>query len=140
MIRAATKDDLDTVYGLIKQLSSHEFSKEQFSGCYLYNLEKGRVLVYEKDHHNICGCLVFNIHYPLHFSRKSAEIVNLVVDESVRNRGIGRELLSYFEQIAIDNGCVCIEVDSGKQRKSAHRFYERDGFVCNHYKFTKGLI
>ena len=140
MIRAATKVDLDNVYGLMRQLSRHEFTKEQFGDCYFYSIEKGRVLVYEKDHHNICGCLVFSIHYHLHFSRKSAEIVNLVVDESIRGQGIGRELLTYFERIALDNGCVCIEVDSGKQREAAHRFYEREGFVCDHYKLTKGLI
>ena len=139
MIRAAIKDDLDAVYGLIKQLSRHEFTKEQFCDCYKYNLERGCVLVYEKDNRNICGCVVFNIHYSLHFSRKTAEIVNLVVDESFRNCGIGKKLLTHVEQIVIENGCVCIEVDSGKHREAAHRFYEREGFVCDHYKLTKEL-
>ena len=138
MIRIATKDDIDAVYGLIKQLSSHEFTKEQFNDCYLYNTQKGQVLVYEKDH-TISGCIVYNIHYYLHFSRKSAEIVNLVVDESARGRGIGKELLVSFEQIAADLGCVCLEVDSGKHREAAHRFYMREGFVCNHVKLTKVL-
>jgi PhnO protein len=140
MIRAATKDDLDVVYGLIKQLSSHEFTKGQFADCYLYNLEKGRVLVYEKDNSNICGCIVFAFHYSLHFSRKTAEIVNLIVDENVRSNGIGKELVTYLEKIAFDNGCVRIEVASGKQREDAHRFYKREGYVCDHYKLTKGLI
>jgi len=140
MIRAAAKEDLDAIYGLIKQLSRHEFTKEQFCDCYKYNLERGCVLVYEKDNRNICGCIVFNIYYPLHFSRKTAEIVNLVVDENARNCGIGRELLTHVEQIAVENGCVCIEVASGKQREDAHRFYKREGFVCNHYKLTKELL
>ena len=139
MIRIATNDDLDAVYGLIKQLSSHEFTKEQFNDCYLYNTQKGQVLVYEKDH-VIRGCITYNIHYYLHFSRKSAEIVNLVVDESVRGNGIGKKLLASFAQIAADLGCVCLEVDSGKHREAAHRFYMREGFAFNHYKFTKELI
>ena len=138
MIRIAKNDDLDTVYGLIRQLSSHEFTKKQFEDCFLYNIEKGRVLVYEKDHF-ICGCLTYNIHYHLHFSRKSAEIVNLIVDENIRGHGIGNKLLAAFEKIAADLGCLCIEVDSGKHRESAHRFYMREGFVCNHVKFTKVL-
>ena len=139
MIRYAVKSDLESMYKLIRQLSSHEFSKEQFDECYLYNLEKGRVLIYEKDNVT-CGCLVFNIHYHLHFSQKSAEIVNLIVDDSCRSRGIGKELLVFFEQIAIDNNCVCIEVDSGKHREDAHRFYEREGFIATHHKFTKELL
>ena len=138
MIRIAAKDDLNSVYGLIRQLSRHDFTKEEFGDCYLFNLERGRVLVYEEDG-MICGCVVFNIHYSMHFSRKTVEIVNLIVDENTRNHGIGKELLAFVEQIAHDCGCVCIEVDSGKQREGAHRFYKREGFVCNHYKFTKEL-
>jgi len=139
MIRAATKDDLDSVYGLMKQLSRHDFTKAQFEDCYLFNLKRERVLVYEKDD-IICGCIVFNIHYPMHFSRKTAEIVNLIVGENCRNRGIGKDLLAYLEKIAIDSGCVCLEVDSSKKREGAHRFYFREGFVCSHYKLVKGLI
>ena len=138
MIRIATNDDMDAVYKLIKQLSSHEFTKEQFNDCYLYNIVKGQVLVYEKNN-IISGCIVYNIHYYLHFSRKSAEIVNLVVDESVRGHGIGKKLLAFFERIAVDLDCVYLEVDSGKHREAAHRFYMREGFVFKHYKFTKGL-
>jgi len=138
MIRQAVKDDINAVYGLIRQLSSYEFTKEQFNDCYLYNLEKGCVLVYEKDN-IICGCLAFNIHYSLHFSCKTAEIVNLIVDEKARGYGIGKELLAAFEKIAADNKCVCIEVSSGKHREAAHRFYEREGFVCGHYKLRKVL-
>jgi PhnO protein len=138
MIRPAVKQDLNVVYNLIRQLSSHEFTMEQFNDCYLHNIEKGCVLVYEKDS-IICGCLAFDIHYSLHFSRKTAEIVNLIVDEDTRGHGIGKELLEAVEQIASDNGCVCIEVASGKQREAAHRFYEREGFECNHYKLRKEL-
>jgi len=138
-IRTAIKDDLTAVYGLMKQLSHHDFTREQFEDCFLYNLERRRVLVYEKDSY-ICGCIIFNIHYHLHFSRKSAEIVNLVVDKNARRRGIGKELLAYIERIAIENDCVCVEVASGKRREDAHRFYEREGYVCDHYKLTKELI
>ena len=136
MIRAAVKTDLDAVYELIKQLSGHAFTKQQFEDCYLYNLDKGRILVYEKGD-AVCGCIVFNIHYPLQFSRKTAEIVNLIVDENARSLGIGKELLTSLEKIAINNNCVCIEVDSSKRRQDAHRFYEREGYASTHYKLTK---
>jgi len=138
MIRKAIKSDLDAVYRLMRQLSNRDFTRKQFDDCYIYHLESGRILVYEKDY-SIIGCLTFDIHYPLHFSRKTAEIVNIVVDENVRSGGIGRDLLAEFEKIALDYGCVCIEVDSGKHREAAHRFYEREGFVCNHYKLRKEL-
>ena len=139
MIRKAVNADLDAVYRLMRQLSSSEFTREQFQDCYLYNLEKERVLVYEKDN-MICGCLAFDIRYAMHFSCKTAEIVNLIVDENARGYGIGKALLREFENIVLDSNCVCIEVASGKHREAAHRFYERDGFMCGHYKFRKALM
>jgi len=138
VIRTATKGDLDAVYGLIRQLSRHHFTKEQFESCYLYNLENNRILVCEENK-SIRGCGVLSIHYPLHFSRKSAEVVSLIVDANSRNRGIGKKLLVSLEQIAASHGCACIKLDSGKQREDAHRFYCREGFVNDHYKFTKEL-
>ena len=138
MIRAATKDDLDAVYGLIRQLSRHYFTKEQFEPCYLHNLKYNHILVCEYNKH-IGGCGILCIHYSLHYSQKSAEVVNLIVDENARNCGIGKELLTSLEKIAIDNECVYLEVSSGKQREAAHRFYEREGFALTHYKLTKKL-
>jgi len=138
-IRAATKDDLEQVYGLIRQLSRYEFTKEQFEPCYLHNLENNHVLVCEKDK-TICGLGVLSIHYILNYSRKSAEIVELVVDEKHRSKGTGKILLAALEKIAIDGGCVRIDVSSSKKRESAHRFYEREGFASTHYKFSKELL
>ena len=138
VIRPAKKSDIDAVYGLIRQLSSYGFSKEQFEDCYMHNIGKECVLVYEKDS-CIYGCAVFAIHYHLHFSLKTAEVINLIVDKNVRGSGIGKELLDTLEQIALDNDCVCIEVASYKHREAARRFYEREGFLCSHYKLRKEL-
>jgi len=139
MIRTATRADVDAVQGLIRQLSRHDFTEEQFEACYLHNLENNHILVYEKNK-RVVGCGVLAIQYPLHFSQRSSELVNLIVDENARGGGIGKKLLAALEQIAVSHKCVCVEADSGKQREDAHRFYNREGFVCNHYKFTKGLI
>jgi len=139
MIRTAMKNDLEGVYALMRQLSRHDFTNEQFEDCYLYNLENNHILVYEQDK-KIYGCGILSIYYPLDYSRKVAEIVELIVDEDVRSRGIGKKLLKFLEQIAINNECVCLSLDSGKPRADAHRFYKREGFINTHYKFTKGLI
>ena len=139
MIRPAKWRDMEAIRGLMRQLSRHEFTDEMFKACYLHNLKHKHILVYEEAD-CVRGCGILAIHYMMHYSRKSAEIVNLIVDESARGRGIGKALLDEFERIAIENGCVSIEADSGKHRVDAHRFYYREGFVCEHYKFTKGLL
>ena len=46
MMRMARNNDMEAVWELMQQLSTHEFTKEQFVNCYSYNLDKGRILVY----------------------------------------------------------------------------------------------
>ncbi len=138
MIRLANVKDIDAAYRLMRQLSSHSFTKKQFEDCYLSNINYQIILVWEEEG-MVCGLGVLTINYPLHFSDKSAEIVNLIVDAKIRGRGIGKELLAAMEQIAKQNGCVKLEVASGKPREDAHRFYEREGFDNTHYKLTKPL-
>ena len=138
MIRAASKNDLDAVYGLILQLSDHDFTKVQFESCYHHNLDGNHILVYEENG-CVYGCGVLSIQYPLHFSRKKAEIINLIVDANARSRGIGKKILHELVRIAAQNDCVRIEVASNSRRTDAHRFYIREGFDDTHLKLTKGL-
>lgn len=56
----------------------------------------------------------------------------LYVDDLVslpehRGKGHGAQLLSWLKQLALAEGCRQIHLDSGLQRKDAHRFYQREG-------------
>lgn len=57
-----------------------------------------------------------------------AEIAGLVVDEGVRGRGIGRELVEAACLWAGEQGYGEVRVRSNVLRAAAHRFYERQGF------------
>jgi GNAT superfamily N-acetyltransferase len=58
-----------------------------------------------------------------------AEIGGLVVDEALRGRGIGRELLAEAERWARDRGCGKLRVRSNLVRERAHGFYRSSGFA-----------
>jgi GNAT superfamily N-acetyltransferase len=57
---------------------------------------------------------------------------------SHRNRGIGEAMMRWAVERCRQRGCVLVQLTSNKQRKDAHRFYERLGFVASHegYKLT----
>jgi GNAT superfamily N-acetyltransferase len=59
---------------------------------------------------------------------RQAEIAGLVVDESARGRGLGRELVAAAEDWAREQGCRAIRVRSNVVRERAHAFYRREGF------------
>lgn len=64
---------------------------------------------------------------------------DLVVDESLRARGVGRLLLSGCEQIARELGCAALLLESGTQRTQAHKFYFREGMTIDSFSFRKTL-
>lgn len=57
-----------------------------------------------------------------------AEITGLVVDESLRSRGIGKELLHAAEVWAVGADCSVISVHSSITRERAHQFYSSNGY------------
>jgi PhnO protein len=70
---------------------------------------------------------------------KLGTVDELVVDVSYRGQGIGKQLMESITQIAIDNNCKRIELESSFYRTDAHRFYESIGFKSRAYWFTKIL-
>jgi GNAT superfamily N-acetyltransferase len=61
-----------------------------------------------------------------------AEISGLVVDETLRSRGVGKALLNAAEDWARSVGCAAISVHSNIVRDRAHHFY-----VNNRYELVK---
>jgi len=61
------------------------------------------------------------------------------VAESERNRGIGRAMMRAAIEEARRRGCNRVQLTSNKQRKDAHRFYERLGFLTSHEGFKLWL-
>lgn len=64
---------------------------------------------------------------------------DLVTDASQRSRGCGKALLAWLKDEAQRLGCTQIDLDSGTQRKDAHRFYLREGMVLAGYHFHRKL-
>jgi GNAT superfamily N-acetyltransferase len=64
---------------------------------------------------------------------------DLVVDAACRSRSIGRRLVGWLEDEARARSCAVLALDSGAQRREAHRFYFREGFFIASFCFRKGL-
>ncbi|HET9400921.1 MAG TPA: GNAT family N-acetyltransferase, partial [Candidatus Acidoferrales bacterium] len=64
-----------------------------------------------------------------------AEVAGLVVDESCRGAGVGRQLMEFAERWAKKRGCRAVYLRSNVTRAAAHIFYERMGY--EHIKTQK---
>jgi ribosomal protein S18 acetylase RimI-like enzyme len=96
------------------------------------------VLVAEEDG-NILGLVAAHSFEMLHRPGRLGRITALVVAESARNRGIGRQLLSAAESHLRSRACVKLEVTSGEQRLAAHGFYSSHGFREQRVHFVKSV-
>ena len=68
-----------------------------------------------------------------------AKLVALVVDGSVRRRGVGAELVAALQQRAASMGAKKIVVNSALHRADAHAFYEKLGYARTGLRFGKEL-
>ncbi|OGO53023.1 MAG: hypothetical protein A2148_00830 [Chloroflexi bacterium RBG_16_68_14] len=74
-----------------------------------------------------------------HQGRPYAIVENVVVDAAERSAGYGELLLRHAMGEARRAGCYKLSLTSNKQRKEAHRFYQRLGFRATHEGYRVDL-
>jgi ribosomal protein S18 acetylase RimI-like enzyme len=67
------------------------------------------------------------------------EIDNLVVDPELRSSGVGTRLIRHFEEVARQNDCTILVLDSYTSNHASHRLYHRLGFEIWGFHFIKPI-
>lgn len=76
----------------------------------------------------------------LHRARAVGRITTLVVAPAEHGRGYGGLLLDAATQWLIHRGADRLELTSGSDRREAHRFYERRGWIQEGLRFVRELV
>ena len=66
-------------------------------------------------------------------------IDDLVTGEQWRSKGYGRQLNEYLGDLARNEGCASVQLDSSVWRSKAHRFYFRERYVITSFHFGRLL-
>jgi GNAT superfamily N-acetyltransferase len=61
-----------------------------------------------------------------------AQIEAVRVSQTIRGSGVGAAMMQWAIDEAGRRGCALVQLTSDKSRTSAHRFYQRLGFVASH--------
>ena len=67
------------------------------------------------------------------------EIDNLVVDPAQRSSGIGSLLMEHLEELARQQDCAILVLDSYTSNHASHRLYHRLGFEIWGFHFVKPI-
>lgn len=140
MIRIMTEQDLEDVYGLIRELEGEGPDRAVFADIFKDILEDPRHICFVSA---VGGQVIGVIHLrreaQLHHGARVGEILELCVAGAYRSKGVGRALFEIGREWAKDNGCVLLEVTCNLSREGAHAFYAAQGMGKTHYKFSMSL-
>lgn len=98
----------------------------------------GGELCVEMDGGRVAGLAVFRVHENTSEGRH-LYVDDLVTDEALRSKGVGKALLEFLSLLARERTCKSATLDSGTQRERAHAFYFREGFTIRSFHFVKPL-
>ncbi|HUP92992.1 MAG TPA: GNAT family N-acetyltransferase [Solimonas sp.] len=84
------------------------------------------------------GVAVWRVHENT-FAGVQMYVDDLVTDAAQRSRGGGHALMQWLEARARSLGCAVLCLDSGTQRRQAHKFYFREGLPITAFHFSREL-
>lgn len=132
-VREATPDDASSVACLVGYLRALEGLAEPLDPDavrdYLARPDTRVFLAEQGD--DVVGCISVRVAPDLFHGRLSAEVEELVVEESHRQSGVGGALLDAAIERALSAGCVEIGLSTGANNEPAQRLYASRGLTVD---------
>jgi len=128
-IRRAQIEDASQLIPLLKQMGYNLDVVQMAARISAYLVDNNYLLVAEEEG-NILGVIGFSLFEMFRLPGKCCYIDALVIDETLRGKGVGKKLLAYAEQLAQEQGSIAVELVSANHRKKGgtHAFYENLGY------------
>ena len=126
-VRRAVAADCRALERLIGQLG-YEAAAADIARRLAEMEQEGRLVLVAELGGEVVGCLSTSVMRVLHRPAPVGRISMMVIDEALRGRGIGAQLVRVAEEALVTAGCHLVEVTSNLARTGAHRFYERLGY------------
>ena len=137
-IRVATTDtEIAACYPVMRELRPH-IAEGQFLSRVRSQENAGYRLAYVHASNSVVAVAGFRIGENLAWGR-FLYVDDLVTLSEHRSKGYGAKLLSWLKEQAAKEGCEQMHLDSGIQRKEAHRFYEREGMTMASFHFVEKI-
>ena len=134
---AENADELLECFPVMMQLRPH-LDSDSFIEQVLRQTINNYRIVYLSSNDKVVAVAGFRISHNLAWG-DFLYVDDLITDNAERSKGYGKQLLDWLIAHAKQQGCSQLHLDSGIQRKHAHRFYEREGMTVTGYHFALTL-
>ena len=131
-IRLATAQDKNKVLKLFDEFSHMFHAKETPSkvGGKIFDeiiTRSDTKIFVAEENDELQGLVTFYIIPNIRHGWHRGHIEDFFVTKTVRNKGIGTQLLSFIKDYCRKNNIKVIKLDSGNELVNAHMFYEKNG-------------
>jgi len=134
---ARTDEEVERCFEVMAELRTH-LTRGKFLDQVREMEREGYTLVYLEVDGTVVAVAGYRISTNL-FMRKNLYVDDLVTASTHRSKGYGKALVSWLRDIACEQGCHYIHLDSGTHRHEAHKFYFRQGLKIASYHFSEQL-
>jgi len=134
---ATTDSEIVACYPVMRELRPH-IAEGQFLSRVRRQENAGYRLAFVQEPDSVVAVAGFRVGENLAWGR-FLYVDDLVTHPAHRSKGHGAKLLSWLREYAAKEGCLQMHLDSGLQRKEAHRFYEREGMTMASFHFVENV-
>lgn len=132
-----TADEIRSSFRTFTFLRPH-LDEDIFVAQALRQMEKGYMMTVIMEDDRVVSGAGYRFGEALAWG-KFIYIDDLVTHPDARGKGYGGQLLEHVKQLALDNGCDAVHLDSGHTRFDAHRVYLNHGFQIRSHHFSMAL-
>ena len=134
-IRIAESDqDIKRGFVVMRELRPHITTENDFLSRVRSQMAQGYKLAILEEDNTPVACAGYRVLEMLYTGRM-LYVDDLVTLPARRSQGFGDKLMDFLMEQARREKCVEFHLDSGTQRKEAHRFYFRRGMLINAFHF-----
>lgn len=144
-IRKSVKKDIPSILNLLYELErptplDEDEVKVFKNKIHDYFSDSDKNILVSEQENEIVGIVSIVYLQRLNRARPEMYIPELIVTEKLQHLGIGQKLIQHCIDLAKQNNCYRIRLESGNQRKASHEFYKSIGFEQSALSFTKHIL
>lgn len=134
---AVTPEDIAACFPVMSELRPH-LDEDAFPTRVQAMMKAGFELAAGENEGRIVAVAGFRVFDSL-FAGRTLHVDDLVTTSDTRSQGHGAAMLAWLKAQARERNCEHLSLDSGTQRKAAHRFYLREGFDIVGFHFGQSV-
>ncbi len=135
ILDARTDDEILSTFDVMAELRPH-LARDEYVSLVRKQMEAGYRITFVIDERVVQAAAGWRFSQNLAWGR-FLYIDDLVTRTKTRSRGHGKRLLDHLYALAKQAGWDAVHLDSGTQRKDAHRFYLRERFDITAFHFVR---